>query len=245
LSDRDANQNEVQFFQEIGNDALKGFLQEAQRSLPETPRPAVAAAHLAAIAAAARTVDAPAGPARRPLASFRLRVLVTAGGLALLAAFGGAAYAGALPRHVQGKVAGIAHTVGISLPGTNNDVDQGNAGNRNDGAAGNQDQTTTTTTTPTGTTSRGADGPGDQAGAQQDNGGVEGVEGTQAGGGGDAQHSTGSQATTGGRDASGPSGGADDEGSGDGRARGSGDGDDGDGGDGGAQGSSSGADENG
>jgi hypothetical protein len=157
---------------------LAGFVRALRTSLTEAPPPSLAAAHVAAIVAAARSVEAPAvGRARRPFSSARFRVFAVAAGFALLAAFGGAAYAGALPHHVQGKVAGIAGTVGISLPGNNNDVNQGDAGNRNDGSNDNQ----VTTSTPTETPNQGPGGQGDQTGSQQGGGGAEGRQGTQAG----------------------------------------------------------------
>jgi hypothetical protein len=96
--------------------------------LEEAPPASVEAGHLSGIFEEARLRHPPA-PARQipaqhgrprlrsPLRRLAARARIAAVGLAALAAFGGAAYAGALPGPVQGKVADIARSVGLSLPG--------------------------------------------------------------------------------------------------------------------------------
>lgn len=79
---------------------------------------------------------------RNPFSPLRakLAVAVTAVGLLLLSAFGGVAYAGALPDPVQGAVADVAGTIGISLPGSGeNDLDEGNVDDVDDGNVGDLD----------------------------------------------------------------------------------------------------------
>ena len=71
---------------------------------------------------------------RKPM---RAKLLLTTAGLLLLMAFGGAAYAGALPGPVQGTVADFAGNVGVDLPG--GDVDDGPVGNVDDGPMGDVD----------------------------------------------------------------------------------------------------------
>jgi hypothetical protein len=129
---------------------LAAFFRDARVFLTEPPATPIAAAHLAAIAGATRASDsrvsepqaAVRSSQRRPrnLLARPARVAVAAAALALLAAFGGAAYAGVLPDPVQGKVADIASNVGLSLPGNANDVNQGDVGNQDQGNQRNSDQ---------------------------------------------------------------------------------------------------------
>lgn len=132
---------------------LAAFMRDV-RLLEEPPAAETATKHLAAIVEAARA-EAQAErvrPAQRrfrrnlmPSAFSNMRtrlVFVTAGAaLLLLATFGGAAYAGALPGPVQSAVAGAAGNVGISLPGEDeNNVDQGDVNNVDEGNANNVDE---------------------------------------------------------------------------------------------------------
>ncbi len=129
---------------------LAAFFRDTRTLFAEAPEAATAAKHLAEIVSAARLVaddgerpiaDRPARQrSRNPFSSLGTRVAAAAAGLALLAAFGGAAYAGVLPGPVQGTVADLAGTVGISLPGNENDVDQGDVGNADEGAQSTPDE---------------------------------------------------------------------------------------------------------
>ena len=105
---------------------VAAFLREL-RSLEEPPSPSVEGRHLAAIFAEAlrrpsfgpgHQIPVPRG--RRLANPFRrlaARAMVAAVGLTALAAFGGAAYAGVLPRPIQVEVAHILRHVGIHVPG--------------------------------------------------------------------------------------------------------------------------------
>jgi len=125
---------------------LAAFFRDARVLLAEPPAPAIAAAHLAAIAEAAPRNDARASEPQAPVwprqrtrrvpLGLPMRVAAAVAGLALLSALAGAAYAGALPEPVQRQVADIARRVGLSLPGYKNDVHQGDAGNHDHGSQG-------------------------------------------------------------------------------------------------------------
>ena len=146
---------------------VAAFLDDMRNLFVEAPRAAVADAHLASIVEAARTAGAAAlepAIAGRRTRHRRTRIGAVAAGLAVLAALSGAAYAGALPGPVQGKVADIAKNVGISLPGTHHDVNQGDVGNTNKGGQGNGGATGPTTTTGGG--AQGDTGQGKDSGAQ-------------------------------------------------------------------------------
>jgi hypothetical protein len=152
LSDRDVDAI-------VGGNAPRGedeleelalFFREARNVLAEPPMAATAAAHLAAITQTARVAGSQSAgrrasvpPKRRKLRPVALpvRLAAAATGLALVAAFGGAAYAGGLPDPVQGRVAELVSNVGISLPGNHNDVDQGDVGDIDQGNQGETDQT--------------------------------------------------------------------------------------------------------
>jgi hypothetical protein len=147
------------------------FFQMLRTGLEEAPPAPVEARHLAAIFDEAReiqpsTLERPpslVGPRRlrNPFRRLVARATIAAVGLAALAAFGGAAYAGALPSPVQGKVADIASKVGLSLPG--NDERSKPRG----GGGGVQD-----TGSQTGRTNvdQPAQGTGNQGGGDQVNG---------------------------------------------------------------------------
>jgi hypothetical protein len=152
LSDRDADAI-VGGNAPRGEDELKElalFFREARNVLAEPPTAATAATHLAAIVETARVAGSQSAgrrasvpPKRRKLRPVALpvRLAAAAAGLALVAAFGGAAYAGGLPDPVQGRVAELVGNVGISLPGNHNDVDQRDVGNIDQGNQGETDQT--------------------------------------------------------------------------------------------------------
>jgi len=121
-----------------GHDELEElalFFREARNVLPEQPTAATAATHLAVVAEAARVAGSQTAgrrasvlPMQRRLRrrfALPVRLAAAAAALALVAAFGGAAYAGGLPDPVQGRVADLVSNVGISLPGHHDDVDQG------------------------------------------------------------------------------------------------------------------------
>jgi hypothetical protein len=141
---------------------LAAFVSDAAAVLHETPDEATAARHLAAIVAAAqlqlehessapRPSVNPSGLNRKALYFRGRRKLMSssppssfAGKIALvavivLAAFGGSAYAGVLPDPVQGAVADVADTVGVSLPGAENDSDDGAVEDVDNGAVGDSD----------------------------------------------------------------------------------------------------------
>jgi hypothetical protein len=147
LSDRDADAVLAGRAPADGEDGLQelaAFFRDARIVLAEPPARAVADAHLAAIAEAARTSGPPvAEPSKRTLRDRRVRparLAAASAGFAILAGFGGAAYAGVLPDPVQGKVAHIANNIGISLPGNANDVHQGDVGNQDQSQQGNTNQ---------------------------------------------------------------------------------------------------------
>ncbi len=128
-------------------DDLAAFLRELTHTFRAVPDAATEARHVHAImdavrtaapveAAQARETAARATPAwrrrqrtaRRPLAR---RVALAA--VLSLGLFCGVAYAGALPRPVQGAVADVARNVGVSLPGAHNDKDDGSKNNGQNG----------------------------------------------------------------------------------------------------------------
>jgi len=130
-------------------DELAAFFSEAADVLQEAPSEATSVRHLSAIAAAADAEfsQPSVGPSRanreapssRPRSKlvFRNPFSSVARKLALasvlvLAAFGGTAYAGALPNPVQGAVSDAAETLGVSLP--DGDSDEGVANNVDEGA---------------------------------------------------------------------------------------------------------------
>jgi hypothetical protein len=141
---------------------LAAFVCDAAAALPETPDEATAARHLAAIVSAAqlqlehessalRPSVNPSGLNRKALYFRGRRKMMSrnpfsslAGKLALvavivLAAFGGTAYAGVLPDPLQGAVADVADTVGVSLPGAENASDDGVVEDVDNGAVDDPD----------------------------------------------------------------------------------------------------------
>jgi hypothetical protein len=98
-------------------DDVATFFRELRENLVEAPLATLEATHLAAISEATRLAPSPATQQRPRFRRLAARTTIAAVGLALVAAFGGAAYAGALPSGVQGKVADIVGNVGLSLPG--------------------------------------------------------------------------------------------------------------------------------
>ena len=127
---------------------LAAFCRDTRALLMQAPPESTAARHITEIAEAARRVAQGGGgspasegrsldsPTQRrrwiPFSSLGTRVAVAATGLALLAAFGGAAYAGVLPDPIQDRVADIARNVGLSLPATGNDTHRGGIVNTDD-----------------------------------------------------------------------------------------------------------------
>jgi hypothetical protein len=120
---------------------LAAFMLDVGWLFRESSTEETAARHLAAIAEAVRLLPEDAGGVtprrgsssvreRSGHARFRLRskpmrakLLVATASLLLLLAFGGAAFAGALPGPVQGTVADVVGNVGVTLPGDGSDVD--------------------------------------------------------------------------------------------------------------------------
>lgn len=112
-------------------DDVASFIREMRLGLNEALPARVQESHLASIVAEARRVarSTPERSVQTPRSTPRLRnpfrrlaarATITTVSLTTLTAFGGAAYAGALPDRLQGPVAEIAHKVGISLPRTHN-----------------------------------------------------------------------------------------------------------------------------
>jgi hypothetical protein len=140
---------------------LAAFVCDVAAVLPETPDEATAARHLAAIVSAAqlqlehessapRPSVNPSGLNRKALYFRGRRKMMSrnpfsslASKLALavivLAAFGGTAYAGVLPDPLQGAVADVADTVGVSLPGAENASDDGAVEDVDNGTVGDTD----------------------------------------------------------------------------------------------------------
>lgn len=160
-----ANEDEMRFFTKLTERELAGilagsatsggledvatFFREMRIDLEEAPSASVESRHLAGIFEEVRHLQPPAAEplttaatgSRRLRTPFRLlagRATFAAIGLAVLAAFGGAAYAGVLPTPVQDKVAGIARHVGLSLP------DKHHKSRKHGGGAGSGVQHTTT-----------------------------------------------------------------------------------------------------
>lgn len=232
-------------------DDVATFFREMRIGLDEAPPPSVEARHLAGIfeearhlqpSATERPIPAPRGT-RRLRNQFRrlaTRTTIAAVGLAALAAFGGAAYAGALPAPLQGKVADLARNIGLSLPGNHDHSKQ--RGGRSDGgvqhtgntdqpAQGNPGQGTGTGTQDNGP-GNGSHGDETQGNSTQTNGGQDnGDQGAQTNGNQGAQTTTvqGAQSKQGTQGAqnehSTPSGGsgADQQGNGAGNSAGNGD----------------------
>ena len=140
-------------------DDVTAFVEEAAVFLQETPDEATAARHLAAIAAVAHEElsEPSVSPSRadRKAPSFRIRskpvfrnpLSGLAGKMALvavvvLAVFGGTAYAGGLPHPLQGAVADVADSLGLSLPGADDDSDDGAVGDVDEGALDDADDGT-------------------------------------------------------------------------------------------------------
>jgi hypothetical protein len=142
-------------------DDVATFFRELRENLVEVPSAALEATHLAAISEATRLAPSSVTQQRPRNRRFAARTTIAAVGLAIMAAFGGAAYAGVLPDGVQGKVADIAGNVGVSLPGHDHPKKHNNV------------EQPRTTTQPT------VSDPG-QAGGDQSGGGTQG-EGTQTG----------------------------------------------------------------
>jgi hypothetical protein len=142
-------------------DDVAAFVGEVATVLQETPDEATAARHLAAISAVAREEfsQPTVSPSRadrkahcfrtRSKPVFRNPLSGLAGKMALiavvvLAAFGGTAYAGGLPDPLQGAVADMADSLGVSLPGADNDSDDvavnGDEDSALDDSVGNGDE---------------------------------------------------------------------------------------------------------
>lgn len=162
MSDRDADGGEMGRFSRFSDrdldalmagktpagrgelDDLAGFLRDAAVVFEEAPDGGVESRHLAAMTDTARLLanDSPATepagePAQLPRRKFmsrKLLVPVAACLLLALSAFGGVAYAGALPGPIQGPVADVADNLGVSLPGAEGDNDDGAQNNKDDGA---------------------------------------------------------------------------------------------------------------
>lgn len=186
--------------------AVATFFRDVKVGLAETPAAPVEVAHLTRIFAAANesAVFLPeqrisAGvPARRrnPFSSLAARVTIAAVGLAAIAAFGGAAYAGVLPGPVQSKVSDIARNVGISLARSENDPSRGGGGDHGGGTHDRNHQS--------GRSDGGVDGQGnsDQGPQSTGDGSVEGNSGDQGSpadenGSGQRSFGDGAQATGG------------------------------------------------
>ena len=123
---------------------LAAFVQDVETLFKESPTEETAARQLAAIAEAAHLLPVPADRERSGHPRFRVRskpmrakLVVASAGLLLVMAFGGAAYAGALPGSVQGTVADLVGSVGVTLPGE--DADDGD-GDDFDGDVNNVDE---------------------------------------------------------------------------------------------------------
>jgi hypothetical protein len=103
------------------------FFRELRNSFGEAPSHAVEAHHLAGIFEEALHLQPSVHKLptlrgtrrlRNPFRRLAARATIAAVGLAALAAFSGAAYAGVLPRPVQDTVAHVAHHLGLALPET-------------------------------------------------------------------------------------------------------------------------------
>jgi hypothetical protein len=155
LSEPGANEEEMQFATKVSERELDRilagkatggefedvatFFQELRISLDTSPSPSVEARHLAGIFEEAlhlqpsppdRQTQARRGTLRlrNPLRRLAAPATIAAVGLAALAAFGGAAYAGALPTPIQTEVAHLARHVGLSLPANNHHSSEHGAG---------------------------------------------------------------------------------------------------------------------
>ena len=134
---------------DVSLDDLAAFFSEAADLLQEAPSEATSVRHLAAIAAAADAEfsQPSVGPSRanreapgsrprsklvfrNPFSSLARKLALA--GVLVLAAFGGTAYAGALPNPVQGAVSDAAETLGVSLP--DGDSDEGVVNNVDESA---------------------------------------------------------------------------------------------------------------
>ena len=140
-------------------DEIAAFLEDVRPYFQERPDDATAAQHLAAIAQASGALHDDASVAVRGSSADRARsqgarsrsrskprrrkLLVLAATLGVLLAFGGAAYAGALPGPMQGAVSDLVGNVGVSVPGDGDsdggDSDDGDQGGSDDGHVGNLD----------------------------------------------------------------------------------------------------------
>jgi hypothetical protein len=146
-------------------DELADFLQKAAALLPETPARSTANRHIAAMVATAqqlsesdsRDSEPSVNPSRADRKAHRFRtrrkpvfknpLSGLAGKMALvavvvLAVFGGTAYAGALPDGVQGAVADVADSLGVSLPDADNDSVDGAVSDVDEGALDDSDDST-------------------------------------------------------------------------------------------------------
>jgi hypothetical protein len=167
-------------------DDVATFFRELRENLVEVPSATLEATHLAAISEATRLAPPPATQQRPRNRRFAARTTIAAVGLAIMAAFGGAAYAGALPAGVQGKVADIAGNVGLSLPGRDHPKKHNNV---------EQPRTSTQPTVSDpgqsgGDQGGGNEGDGAQTGSDQ-NGGVNQNGGDSQNGGGDTGNQPG------------------------------------------------------
>jgi hypothetical protein len=132
-------------------DDVAGFFREMRIGLDETPSPSVEARHLAGIFEEVLHLQSSAPDRqfprlrgmqrlRNPFRRLAARATIAAIGLAALTAFGGAAYAGALPAPVQGEIAHLARHIGLSLPGINHHSPRPGADNSGTSHTGNTGQ---------------------------------------------------------------------------------------------------------
>jgi hypothetical protein len=135
---------------------IAAFLEDVRPYFQEPPNDVTAAQHLAAIGQATRALSDGTGVAVHGFSADRARsqrarsrsrstlgrrkLLVLAAALGVLLAFGGAAYAGALPGPVQGAVSDLVGNVGVSVPGDGDgDSDDGGQGGSDDGPVGDHE----------------------------------------------------------------------------------------------------------
>jgi hypothetical protein len=162
-------------------DDVASFFRELRENLVELPSATLEATHLAAISEATRLAPSPPTQQRPRFRRLAARTTIAAVGLALVAVFGGAAYAGALPSGVQGKVADFVGNVGLSLPGRDHPK-------KHNGGNVEQPRTSTQpTVSDPGQSGGGQSGGGNEGGAQtgsDQNGGANQNGGDSHNGGG-------------------------------------------------------------
>jgi hypothetical protein len=129
---------------------ITAFFEDVRPYFWERPNDLTASRHLAAIAEATRalsdgtSVTVRGTSANRARSALRRRkLLVLAAAFGVLLAFGGAAFAGALPGPVQGAVSDLVRNVGVSVPGDGDsddgDSEEGGQGGIDDGPVGDHD----------------------------------------------------------------------------------------------------------